>query len=284
MKPFLGYNAADSADEELLYGEEFVVDKINETGAALLDRAAEDVEELENRAELPLPLKIAMYGSLIIGVAISGGIISAATESEDGLTLGQMFSDMPFLFFIAGALLVLSAVLMLIARKSHKHLIESDEHIRAVAKMDAAVRNVLADFGVPADAMDVDVLSFEFKAVDGEVKIKKGQYIGNLSYKAYADGENLYLADPAEKYAFPLRELRSIATVNKSLSIVEWNKETPHNKGEYKQYKISEDKYGTIHFKPYHILKLEHNGVEWGIYFPCYELPVFERLTGLKSE
>ena len=30
-------------------------------------------------------------------------------------------------------------------------------------------------------------------------------------------------------------------------------------------------------------LELEHEGETWGIYFPCYELPVFEELTGLKA-
>ena len=36
--------------------------------------------------------------------------------------------------------------------------------------------------------------------------------------------------------------------------------------------------------KAYHILELEHGGENYGIYFPCWELPVFERLTGLNAE
>ena len=35
---------------------------------------------------------------------------------------------------------------------------------------------------------------------------------------------------------------------------------------------------------PYYILEVVHNTETYGIYIPCYELPVFEELTGLRAE
>ena len=41
---------------------------------------------------------------------------------------------------------------------------------------------------------------------------------------------------------------------------------------------------GNVFFKPYYILEIEHNDEIFGIYFPCYELPIFEKLTGLTAQ
>ena len=63
-----------------------------------------------------------------------------------------------------------------------------------------------------------------------------------------------------------------------------WNKEIGPNEERYKPFKLGVDQYGGVHAKPYHILTLEHEGEEMGIYFPCYELETIELLTGLKAE
>ena len=55
------------------------------------------------------------------------------------------------------------------------------------------------------------------------------------------------------------------------------------NKGYYKQFKITGDDDDGVSFKPYYILQFRHEGELWGIYFPCYDLEAFERLTGLKT-
>lgn len=63
-----------------------------------------------------------------------------------------------------------------------------------------------------------------------------------------------------------------------------WNKDEAYNKGVYKQYKLVEDNLGRVSGKNYQILELNSGGKRWGIYFPCYELPVFEEITGLKAD
>lgn len=63
-----------------------------------------------------------------------------------------------------------------------------------------------------------------------------------------------------------------------------WNKDEAYNKGVYKQYKLVEDNLGRVSGKNYQILELNSGGERWGIYFPRYELPVFEEITGLKAD
>ena len=105
----------------------------------------------------------------------------------------------------------------------------------------------------------------------------------NMNFDLFSDDENIYIADGEGKYAIPRSSLKKIHTV-KERGCVYWLKDTPCNKGIYKPYKMYEDKYGNVHFKYYHILEVEKDGELWGIYFPCYELPILEELCGLKAE
>ena len=64
----------------------------------------------------------------------------------------------------------------------------------------------------------------------------------------------------------------------------EWHKEEPYDKGIYKPYHMSIDKFGCLNCNSYYILEVVHNTETYGIYIPCYELPVFEELPGLRAE
>ena len=52
----------------------------------------------------------------------------------------------------------------------------------------------------------------------------------------------------------------------------------------YKPYHMSIDNFGCLNCNSYYILEVVHNTETYGIYIPCYELPVFEELTGLRAE
>lgn len=86
------------------------------------------------------------------------------------------------------------------------------------------------------------------------------------------------------KYAFPRSACVAIHTVKKHIRVASWNKSINLNKGIYKPYKLTTDNYGAVHCQYYHILEIRQNGEAWGLYFPCYELPTFEALTGLKAQ
>lgn len=150
------------------------------------------------------------------------------------------------------------------------------------------MRDILAELAVPDNAKNVDVLSCYYTERNGKIKaIEKGLQVhqfSNLIFKAYRDNENLYLTNCNGKYAFPLSSLSSIRTVKKHTVIKEWHKEEPYDKGIYKPYHMSIDKFGCLNCNSYYILEVVHNTETYGIYIPCYELPVFEELTGLRAE
>ena len=47
---------------------------------------------------------------------------------------------------------------------------------------------------------------------------------------------------------------------------------------------MSQTNTGEVSIKPYYVLEIENDGDLYGIYFPCYELATFERLTGLNAQ
>ena len=52
------------------------------------------------------------------------------------------------------------------------------------------------------------------------------------------------------------------------------------NFGKLTDFKMSTDDNGALHAKPYYVMTVNHLGEKFGIYFPCYSLPLFEELTG----
>jgi hypothetical protein len=106
----------------------------------------------------------------------------------------------------------------------------------------------------------------------------------NVSVKLYETNDALHIADLENVYSFAKSELKVITTVNKRISVPTWNKDEDPRSGSFKRYKMTVNNIGNVFFKPYYILEIEHESQIFGIYFPCYELEIFEHLTGLKAE
>jgi len=282
MKPFLGVNITEDKNKEKFNGEEFTVEKPSADYTGSFEKAAENQIELDKKAKLPLPLRI------IQGIAGFAGLIILAGIFKSDLELTEAYNNAPVLFWICGICLAVYGVLTLLSKKKAKDTYGSEEGNLTTSRLDRAMDNIFAELRVPETAVQTDILSFVYKVKEGEV-VPKTPPLGttpfnNLIYRAYVQNDRLCLTNLDGRNEFPLEEIKAIRTVKKKIILPDWNKETRPNKGEYKQYKLVTDKNGFVHVKPYHILVIEHNGEEWGIYFPCYELPVFERLTGLKAE
>ena len=76
-------------------------------------------------------------------------------------------------------------------------------------------------------------------------------------------------------------DVDSIRTVNKAISLPTWNKQKHFGEAPYDKYKLSANRYGYTS-KPYYALCIRTElGVDYELYFPCYELPIMQKLTGL---
>lgn len=287
MKPFLGIDHTTDKKNETPNGAEFLADKPSQMMSNAIERSAENALELFEQARLPLPLRIVQWVCGIVGAVIPLSAIGVLIEGE--MDAQQIWNDAGAVFLVVTlACLAVWACLTVASFKKTKGALESEEGDQLFSRMDVLATTVYAQMGVPEDAPTVDVLSFCYKMKDGEPRIV-GQALSaavyeNEEYRIFADEENLYLADLEGKYAFPKVSLRGIRTVEKRILLSMWNKDEEHNKGIYKPYKLSVDDEMNVRVRSYHVLEVEKDGEMWGIYFPCYELPTVEAVTGMGAQ
>lgn len=287
MKPFLGINLTTNKKNEEINGSEFIIEKPSVALVQSLENTSKNAIETMEKCKLPLFARIIEWLCGIIGVILVTGI-SKAMVGEDSISLGQAYQNASWMFWLAGACLAVSAIIIFVGVRKEKSVLEAEESEQVFANIGDISDAIFAELGVPSTAKDVDILSFYYSVKGEKIKLREKDTqlapYTNCSFYAFADSRNLYLVDSDGKYAFSLDSVKKINTVKKDILIDEWLKDEEYNKGIYKKYKLSEVDFGCIVCKYYHILEIEHNGEIWGIYFPCYELPIFEELTDLKAD
>ncbi len=274
MKPFLGIDLTQNKKNEQLNGAEFLVQTTSSALSKSLEASTDKAEKTIEKSKLPLPLRVIQGICGVAALLIISGILKADVSFAEG------YRNAPGLFWAAGVCGAVGVILWLCGKQKAKAVLDTDESAQTFSHLDSATNAVYVEFDVPYDAKDIDVLSFFYKIKDGEVKVQeKGiqifQYL-NPTFKIFTDDQHLYLVNLEGKYAFPLSSIVKIHTVKKHMRIAGWNKEEMYNEGIYKQYKLTRDNYGCIHCKQYHILEINHQGESYGIYIPCYELPILE--------
>lgn len=284
MKPFIGVDVTDDPESLVFNGEEFIVAKPTQALQSALETATGESTELLEKSQLPLLLRIAECGFGIAGLLLVSGLLRAW---DDTISLAQLYANAPWLFWLCGSFLLSWLVLFLWSSHKTKTVLTSEESAMTMSKWDQTANSIYTELGVPSDAAQVDLLSLTYTVKDGKTVEKKSLLTSpyeNFEYRAFADEKYVYLVDLDGKYRFDRAEMTEIETVNKRIQVSSWNKDEKPNKGIYKPYKLYVDDEDNVHMKTYYILHLNHGGEEWGIYFPCYELPTFEALTGLTAQ
>ena len=153
------------------------------------------------------------------------------------------------------------------------------------ARMENMYESIYLEMGVPIDAPYVDFLHFNYRMNGaGVVPVQVGKYsqLYNIwDFKFYSDDKKLYMASDEEVYAIDIANIKNITKMNKKihLSVTKKQKNTvdKFKKNNVKGY------FGSYKIESYYIMEFEHKGDLWGLYFPWYELPVIEELTGIKA-
>ena len=284
MKPFIGIDLTEDKKNEQSNGDEFLVQKPSGSLTEAFEKTAETAVESTKKAGPSLILRI-LFGISGLGAVIFIRGIAGALED---VTFAEAYRNAAWTFWVCGICAATFVILLVMQGRKEKKVLESEEYENDLSHLDKAVKAVEAELGVPAEAKETDILGFFYKMKDGEPKpVEKWSQTSifvSAIFSAYADGENLYLSNMDGKYAFPLSSLKAIRTVKKRTAVGDWNKDDPMDSPEYKPYKLTEDGHGNTVCRQYHILELERDGEAWGIWYPSYENPTFEELTGLKAE
>ena len=282
MKPVFGADITEDKNNEQMLADRFVGATVSDTCASELDRLSEKTEEVLESAKAPLFLRILGWLS---GAGALLCLLLFTTGFEE-LGIKGVFARFSYIFVLFLILLGAWILLKTVAAKHVEKHLSTPESKNVIASADNAILNAYHELGVPEGAREVDVIIFNYKMKNGAPVLKTELLTGacpNVSLKIYAYDGVLFLATSRERYEFKISDIRSIQTVNKRVVLTDWNKDEEHNEGEYKKYRIRVDDNGNYSVKPYHYLAMVVDGEELGIYFPSYDLPIFEELTGLRA-
>lgn len=271
MKVFFGIDITHNKKNTQFDGEVFLCKQVSEDTEKILDSEAEAMHNISDKAT-PRPLRIA-YMVFMLAAVFCGILILKAWGD---FTFAEIYQKMPFAFYIGVGSAVLWGITYILIRKRAKSVMESDETTLAVNHADTIAKNALSALGVPPNTPCTDLLLTYYKNRNGKIRFPSSAF-DNAELYVFSENGTLYLADCYKKYGIPLAEIQGIQTVNKRIRMNSWNKETPYNKGEYKPYKIQMNQ-GEYFVKPYYALEILHGGETYQLYFPPYELPVFEQL------
>ena len=279
MIPLWGVNVTQNKKNEIANGRELIV----ATVAKKIDiqEVQDRAEDLEAKASLPLVWRIIQWvcglAALIVAIGFMRGAAKVGVE--------QAFENAPALIWIFAACLIVYIVLKIWGNRRNHAVMTSGE----VQQFDADVQEVVGaayeELGVPEDAVRLDAFVFRYKEKDGKINVRSMGFFDfiNVEVRAYVKGGDLCFADTESVYALPLTSLKGIQTVKKTALFHGWNKELPPTDKSFKPYRVAVNQYESIYCKPYHILEAEIGGQTWGVYFPGYELPAYEALTGLQA-
>lgn len=284
MKPIFAIDITLDKNNDSVNGSEFITNTVSSQKSTELESNQEELQESFDASRFPFWLRLVHFVCGILALIVAAGVF----RNLPVVSFSQMIKNAPVLIISGAACGVAWVVLQILSKKKEKKVLKERNVEQQMKEIDDDLKEIYSELGLPQDAINVDVLLFKYKIKDGKVRpqtigIQSAPYIC-MEMRAYADGKRLHLSDAKNLYSFDLSRFKYINTVNKRISIANWNKNQEPKKGEYKQYKMTVDNTGFIWFKPYYILEGECNGEAFGIYFPCYELPAFERLTGLKAK
>lgn len=287
MKNIFGYNIQTGRYD----GATFIAKTADGTVKAQLDKARATIAEGQKVACLPLPLRITMYICGLMGTTIVLATLMSMVDIWMGeITWEQYANNTPGLWIVGGVLLLVALVLFFISLHKRRRVKTSDRYNEAVNNTRVLSGKSLAQLGVPANAVTIDVFGAQcgvsvnaatfYGVFDEMFKPHRGkerptyataQYV-NTEMRLFAENGCLCLADAEHVFAVPIDCIQRIVRVNKRATFDIWNKQTPFNKGEYKPYKIRATDYSALTIKPTYSIRIMRSAEEYEIVVPAYEI------------
>lgn len=280
IKPIFGFDITEDKKSQTYYGDLFATKKLDENIAKDLQARTETLQSTVKASKLPIFLTVIQYLGILYGILVIGPMFTV-----DG-GIRQAIKNAPILCYSAIFFLILGGIIFIVSKHKEKRVLAEQNADTKLDMLKECAQIAYASLGVPHDATDTDILMFQFIIKDGQMKIHTPSMavtpFYNHVFKVYRDEKNLYITDIETVYTIPLDSVKAIRKINKTALLPNWNKEENFNRGEYKQYKLNSNSYG-VSSKPYYVLEFDRFGELYGVYFPCFELPRFEKLTGLTA-
>ena len=281
MKPFYGIDRTTLKKNTFHEGDCFIAatvsDMTRQSYVRALQSAAKELEATKLNPVLRGLKTVCSWITLIVFI----GTIRALRN----VTIAEAFENAPFIFWLMGGCGVVWLVLTILTNRKAKNVMAGEDFNMSTRRLEGEIDRVYRELQVPEDAKEVDVVQLTYRWKNGTVKISttgsETTPYTNVSLRVFRREDVLCLADLENRYELPISAMRRLKMVKKPLVIQGWNKEEKLNDPFYKPYKLTMDNYERVHTKSYGLLELNHDGVDWALWLPPYELNYISALTGL---
>ena len=281
MKPFYGIDRTILKKSTFHEGECFIAATVSDLTRQNHERALTHANQLVEQAQLPQGLRLAKTICGWVAAMIAVGV----ARSLGNVTLSQGYENAPALFWAFGICAAVWAVLAFQGVVKKKKVTEEVDFDRELHRLEGQVDRVFRELGAPENAKEVDVVQLTYRWKNGKLKIHtqgmETTPYTNIPRRVFRREEMLCLADATNRYELPIAEMCCLRLVKKPLVIQGWNKDEPGDAPFYKPYKLAYDGYGRIRTRSYGLLELTHEGEDWAVWLPPYELNYISALTGL---
>ena len=281
MKPFYGIDRTtlkkNTFHEDDCFIAATVSDMTRQSYVRALQSAAKELEATKLNPILRGLKTVCSWITLIVFI----GTIRALRN----VTIAEAFENAPFIFWLMGGCGIVWLVLTILTNRKAKTVMAGEDFNMSTRRLEGEIDRVFRELQVPEDAKEVDVVQLTYRWKNGTVKISttgsETTPYTNVSLRVFRREDVLCLADLENRYELPISAMRRLKMVKKPLVIQGWNKEERLNDPFYKPYKLTMDNYERVHTKSYGLLELNHDGVDWALWLPPYELNYISALTGL---
>lgn len=264
MKNLFGFQFQEGQEEGVLDGMPFQSAKVSMQQEQLLEKAAEEIEDLEKKATLHPVLQFIMQISFYIG----GLCLLSFLVDIWKLSFQQALKDKWFVLIAAVILEGLSLVIFLKQRKKSQEAMKTAEEtmmMERAQRLDCASRQEL---GIPEDAADMDIIRIAYQIKKGREKILANE---NLSIYAYCQDGSICIADNTQAFKIPLSSIQKVVWVKKRLLLPEWNKHEPYNSKTYKPYHVRKNDAEQYIIRGYYSLRISEARGEFEVMVPEYD-------------
>ena len=281
MKPFYGIDRTTLKKNTFHEGDCFIAATVSDMTRQSYERALQSAaKELESTKLNPL-----LRGLKTVCSWITLIVFLSTIRALRNVTIAEAFENAPFIFWLMGGCGVVWLVLTYLTNRKARNVMAGEDFSMSTRRLESEIDRVFRELQVPEDAKEVDVVQLTYRWKNGTVKISttgsETTPYTNVSLRVFRREDVLCLADLENRYELPIAAMRRLKMVKKPLVIQGWNKEEKLNDPFYKPYKLTMDNYERVHTKSYGLLELNHDGVDWALWLPPYELNYISALTGL---
>lgn len=278
MKPLFCYDKA--VKEEILTGEEFIVDRIPQELSDAIDAETEkDIKRLNKEFGPPFALLCASYISFALTIAFL--CISITELVEQGkFSLNTILSEY---IWVVAVPVVLVALGFVFRHYSNKLFDKNDDSVEGLNQSngDSLIEQANKCLKKPSHTESLEILNIQFKAKGDNVRIineEENISTDSTFFDAYLENDCLNLINIKEKYAIPLESITGYSEVKRKTSIW-WLEEENPDKEFLKKYnlKFINDNVVCKYIYSLNILK---DGEEYCLYLTPYELEKAKEIIG----